>query len=96
MLWVNEVSKTLGALCTFALILGYPYVVALLFGYKTMPPMDQCCFVSSSKANVNFCSVSFFEGNFDEEWLKGKFAEMVSRLPKLRYRPVMLGGDLYY
>ena len=96
-MYINEVTKTVGTIATLALIIVYQYVVALLFGLKVMKPMDQACFISSSKSNINFVSVSFFDGNFDEKWFEEVFKKgMIARFEKLSYRVVMKFGDLYY
>ena len=46
----------------------YQRVVAVVMGWRYMPPMDQACFVSTSKSHVNFMSVTGFgEGVMTKE-----------------------------
>ena len=78
-------------------IIGYQFVIAKIFGLKMMPAMDQACFISSSKSNVNYVSVTFFEGNFDEKWLRKTCREWyLKTFQKYSYKVVMKLGDLYY
>lgn len=93
----NGVSTSLKVLSSLAFILVYPYFVALVFGLKVMPAMDQACFISTSKAHVNYMSVNFAEGNFDHEaYVKLARTKYIKKHAKFRSKVVMKFGDLYY
>lgn len=61
-LWLNRLDLFLVIVSTFVLLLTYQHVIAFIFGLKVMPTMDQACFISSSKAHVNICSITKLEG----------------------------------
>lgn len=62
-----------------------------------MPAMDAGCFVGNSKANVNFISVSFFDGEFTEEGLRKIYREkFIKDFEKFRFKVTMKFGDMYY
>ena len=59
--------------------------------------MDQACFCSTSKVNINYMSVTGFEGDVSEEWLAYIYkVKYIKEFEKFRYRIVELFGDLYY
>lgn len=79
-----------------ASIAFYQYLVAAALGMIPMPLMDQAVFITSSKANVNFISVSFFDGDFDEAFIAEKYHQYIGNFEKFSYYVEMVAGDLYY
>jgi len=62
-----------------------------------MPPMDQACFVSTSKSHVNYMSFTGFGGGvMEEEDCAKLYRDTIKRYPKLTYKVETMGGDLYY
>ena len=93
----HDVSWKLMVPFMLAGIYAYQLVIAKMFGLIMMPAMDQACFISTSRSHANFVSVTFFEGNFDEEWLAKKFKDWyIETFEKYSYRVVMKYGDIYY
>lgn len=59
--------------------------------------MDQACFCSTSKVNINYMSVTGFEGDVDNEWYQGIYKnKFIKNFPKFRYKIVERFGDMYY
>jgi hypothetical protein len=78
-------------------MLSYQHLVAAVFGLKTMPAMDQACFISTSKSHINYMNFCLIDGNFRSEDLKRIYAEVyLGKFEKLRYNVVYKFGDIYY
>lgn len=66
-------------------------------GWVYMEPMDQACFVSTSKSHVNFMSVTGFgEGVMSKEDTITMYKDTIRRYPKFTNIIETKGADLYY
>ena len=76
----------------------YPYIVALCFGKIAMGAMDRGTFTSSKRANVNFMSVTGWDGDcFDDpERVKQYFKFYLDSYENFNYKIVSIFGDYYY
>jgi len=90
-------SRFIIFLCCLALIGLYQRAIAACMGWIYMPPMDQACFVSTSKSHVNYMSFTGFGGGVlgEEDCLK-LYRDTLRMHPKLTYKVETLGGDMYY
>ena len=85
--------------CILSMIMFVSYyqdVVAAIFGLSAIPAMDQGCFLSSSKANVNFGNCTMFERHITREELQYCCRRIAKDQPKCRYRIECVYGDYYY
>ena len=80
----------------------YQQVIAKVLGVIYMDPMDQSCFIGTSKWFVNVMSVTGFNGDeagkgfLTEEDARKMFRNEAKRNPKFRYKIHSFLGDLYY
>ena len=75
----------------------YMHILAFFFGLIVMEPMDAGTFVSTHKANVNYMSVTGFDGHsMTKEKSRSCYLGCLQRNPKFCYRVVSLFGDYYY
>lgn len=74
----------------------YQDVVALIIPNTIkMPPLDQQCFLSSTKAHVNYMNVTV-QDKPTTKCAEAKWAEMLDLYPKMRYKVKEICGDYYY
>ena len=86
-------------LICFLLTGSYQFVVAKAYGLVYMCPMDAVAFTSPKESNINFMSISAFDGEcLNKEYFKNivyrKFFAGV--FEKFQYQVVSKFGDLYY
>ena len=60
-----------------------------------MGPMDHQCYLSSTKAHVNYMNVSQQDVECGDGALKN-FTKLFKKMPKLRYKVKEICGDYYY
>ena len=80
----------------FAVVWFYQDVVAFMMGYKRMASMDAMCFISSSKAHVNYMCVTCYDQPLSRETILHNFNKMLKLLPKFQYVVEECCGDYYY
>lgn len=74
----------------------YQDVVALIVPNTIkMPPMDQQCFLSSTKAHVNYMNVSV-QDKPTKEAAFTKWSTCIDKYPKMAYKVKEICGDYYY
>ena len=74
----------------------YQNFVAACLGLVAIPSMDQACFVSSSKANVNVMNCIYIDKKISREDLVHNCMKAAIHLPTMRYCVETVGGDYYY
>ena len=75
----------------------YMHILAFWFGLIVMEPMDAGTFLSTHKANINYMSVTGFDGHtVTKEKSRNTYHELLKRDKKFCYKVVSLFGDLYY
>jgi hypothetical protein len=84
-LYKHDVSPAVMVIAALFIQLTYQHVVATLFGFNVMPAMDQACFISSSKSNINYCSATLIDGNFTTDNLEEFYYQnLLKRFPKMQ------------
>jgi hypothetical protein len=97
---VHDVTAFAMFFSTILVILGYPYVVSLMYWVRVMPAMDQACFISTSKSNINVMSVNLLDidgSDFTpEDYIILCTERVIVPHSKFRYKVVMKHGDMYH
>lgn len=60
-----------------------------------MPPMDQMCFLSNTKAHVNYINISLYDNETEEAAVRN-FKKLFELMPKFQYKVKEIAGDYYY
>ena len=78
------------------IILFYQDVVAIIVPNTIkMPAMDTQCFLSNTKANVNYMNLCVHDFPSKKASIE-KFSKMIDLYPKLMYKVKIICGDYYY
>ena len=82
-------------LCLLALCF-YQNIVALIIPNTIkMGPLDHHCFLSSSKAHVNYMNMQLQDKPCEETAIRN-FRKLLSLYPKMTYKIKEIAGDYYY
>jgi hypothetical protein len=80
----------------FCIIMFYQDVVCLILPNTIkMPAMDQQCFLSSTKAHVNYMNVSV-QDKSTKQAAFDKWSSCIDTYPKMSYKVKEICGDYYY
>lgn len=82
-------------LCLCVIAFYQDFVAMVVPNTIRMPAMDHQCFLSNTKAHVNYANVSYNDAAWDEEIPK-KFIKVIEMFPKMRYKIKIIFGDYYY
>ena len=90
-------NKTWLSILVFLLMANfYPDIVAhLVPGTIAMPPMDNQCFCGSKGVFVNYMNCNMYDSE-NMDILVDRFKEVMTFIPKLRYKIKEIAGDYYY
>ena len=89
-------STNLSIVVCLLIVIFYQDVVAMIVPNTIkMGPMDQMCFLSSTKAHVNYMNVSLQDVDSQDAGRKN-FMKLAKKMPKLRYKIKEICGDYYY
>ena len=89
-------STNMSFVVCFIIVYFYQNVVAMVIPNTIkMGAMDHMCYLSSTKAHVNYMNVSLQDKDSRDAGLQN-FRRLCTKMPKLRYKIKVICGDYYY